>query len=188
MNCFDIQLPFDFNPGEIATIVGEFYQSSALRMKTLDKGLVDPRLAYWLLGLGIGLRHVEVFYTPAGSQCPIHIDAPDGKAPHAKMNFAYGGPGSEMRWYEPYDSAGSRSAVTPTGTRSQILEQGGGRIISRAVIGRPSIINAGVYHDVINPSSEPRWCLSIVMQYKGGRLTWETAKKVFAFCTKPIIN
>lgn len=188
MNCFDIQLPFDFDPGETAKVIDELSPYGKFRMKTVDKGLVDPRLVSWLSSMNIGLRHVEVFYTPPESQCPIHIDAPDGSAPHAKMNFAYGGPGSEMRWYEPYDSVESESAITSSGTRGQILQPGSGRIISRAVIGKPSILNAGIYHDVINPSNEPRWCLSIVMQYRGGRLDWETAKKLFAFCANPIIN
>lgn len=172
----------------MAGTVKELADLGDLAMRTVPVDLVDINLRLWLGAHGIIIRHAEIFYTPPFSKSPIHVDDPGSSSnPHAKMNFAYGGPGSTMRWYVPRSSSSFRDARTPTGTRSLILEENGGVVMHEATIGRPSLINAGVYHDVINPSGEGRWCLSLVMQQEGKRMSWETAKKTFAFCAKTAI-
>jgi hypothetical protein len=184
MHAFDISLPFTIDISPLETMVEQLSSRKILAMQAVPGTLIDKQLVYWLQSLGIGLRWAEIFCTPPSGSCPIHIDAPDGTGPQAKMNFAYGGAGSLMRWYEPIDPSRIINNTTPMGTSSVILESNNGRVIDTAAIGQPSIINAGVYHDVINPSNEPRWCLSLVMQYQGRRMGWETAKEAFAFCTK----
>lgn len=155
-----------------------------LEIHRLSQMDLDPRLLVFLGRHRLSINHLEIFYTPPRTSGPIHVDGESSSIQHTKMNFVYGARGSYMRWYQTIDPGMQpRTVRTEIGTTSRIFHPGDTREIFRAEIGCPSIINAGIPHNVENPTDEQRWCLSLVLRNSNGRLSWNDALDMFAAYT-----
>lgn len=146
----DLSLPVKFDPQ---------YQDTNQNNRTYNIDSAEP-IVQWLnsIGLEIVRSGAYLFYTPPYGSIPIHVDGTllDNKV---KLNFQYGGAGSEMRWYQR-SSGNTDSTTTDTSGKYIIVPDYQVTQIWSGKIGKPSLVNAGVLHNVIN-GPEPRWVVSI---------------------------
>jgi len=170
-NCFELRLalPVQFDPKPYDT-----NQSPAPYHIEPNSEFVN-----WLRSLDLEILRTgaEQFYIPPGGSIPIHADGKnfDNKV---KLNFQHRGQGSTMRWYQLTDTD------TNATTKSQIGDFGAFFMIKpeqvtqvwQAEIGSPSLVNAGILHNVIN-GSEPRWVISVPLWdiESNQNLQWNTA-------------
>jgi hypothetical protein len=105
----------------------------------------------------------EIFYTPPGGSIGIHVDRVRGQDNPAKLNWAYGGAGSTMRWYSQTDNTEPKIMTTPIGTGYALFDRQSCTLVHETEIGQPTLVNAGIPHDVTNPDSHGRWCVSITL-------------------------
>lgn len=139
-------------------------------------------LVQWLTALGIEVvkTGAEQFYIGPYQSIPIHIDGKtfDHKV---KINFQYGGQGSVMKWYKPTKLNIARSEVSgPLGPYTMMSKNQVTAVWS-AEIGTPSLINAGILHNVENQSA-PRWVVSVPLwdTDRAQNLQWDQAVEKFA--------
>jgi hypothetical protein len=118
-------------------------------------------LANWLSSLNLEITRAgaELFYIAPNQSIPIHSDGTrtDNKV---KLNFQYRGAGSVMNWYRAKNSTES-SSDNPIqfGPYAQ-LDDSNAELVHCAKIGYPSLVNAGVFHNVEN-ALDHRWTLSV---------------------------
>jgi len=147
----DVSLPVVFEPQYADTDVQN-------RMYKIDS---SEAIVQWLnsIGLEIVRAGAQLFYTPPHGSIPIHVDGTflDNKV---KLNFQYGGAGSEMRWYQRTAPTATNSATSGQSGKYLMVSEHQATQVWSAKIGKPSLINAGILHNVIN-GPEPRWVISI---------------------------
>lgn len=146
----DLSLPVVFTPQ---------YSESDRHTRPYTIASSEP-IVQWLdsIGLEIARAGAELFYTPPHQSIPIHADGikSDNKV---KLNFQYGGSGSEMKWYRRVADAAESTVPGQFGQYITVPTAQAEQIWS-AKIGQPSLINAGVLHNITN-GPEPRWVVSI---------------------------
>lgn len=131
----------------------------------------------FLSHLNIKLNHVELFITLPNLFLRIHKDQ-HGMNDFPKINFIIGGKSSTMNWYKPKsDSVGkiqNTSIATPyIGYDLEEVD-----LIFSKEIHSPSIVQAGVPHNVTTPV--PRWAFSTVYISRDNKLlTWEEILNIF---------
>jgi hypothetical protein len=168
-NCFEIRLAlpvlFDHKPYDATRSPAPYY--------------IDPEseFAKWLLGLGLEISRAgaEQFYTPPDGTIPVHIDGKnfDNKV---KLNFQYGGKGSTMRWYQLNNTDSTMQSKNGDFGEFFMIPPEQVTQTWQAEIGFPSLINAGILHNVVN-GSEPRWVISVPLWdiEANQNLQWNTA-------------
>jgi hypothetical protein len=140
---------------------------------------IDSRLTEFLGRLNISIFHAEIFYTPPLRVLPLHIDSIGGVC---KLNFVFGGEGSLMQWWQSkHDHDTGARYTNAIGTEYSRMEVKDCDLVWQQSIGQPSLINAGVPHQVINCTNTPRWCMSFCLADKRERkrLSWQQASKIF---------
>lgn len=166
----DLSLPIPFIP--------QFAQSD-LYTRPYKIESSEP-IVQWLnsIGLEIARAGAELFYTPPDRSIPIHADGItlDNKV---KLNFQYGGAGSEMKWYQR-SSGAAESTVPGQFGRYITVPAAQATQVWSARIGQPSLINAGVLHNITN-GHEPRWVVSIPLWDVAANrnLQWDDAVEKF---------
>lgn len=159
---------------------GDLDRSSIFKVDIND---IDPRIQPFLTGLGLSVFHTEVFYTSPGRFTQIHVDGP-GPNDRCKLNWAYGAPGCQMKWYR--DRPGSTGPLlkkTAIGTSYMAYDADQCEQVFSAEIGLPSLVQAGTPHNIHNDTDEGRWCLSVVPGHTGNRsgfVTWEQGERIFS--------
>jgi hypothetical protein len=129
----------------------------------VDRSRLPAALIDFLHLRGMKVLHCEAFYTPPGHQMGWHADGKE-LTHQAKLNFAYGGEGSVMKWWAlkdpnyPIKPAGNHIGKRYVAVPLQHLNQ-----VAQAKIGQPSLVNVGQIHSMENGKTEERWCLSIVI-------------------------
>lgn len=139
---------------------------------------LDQRIVQLFKDRGIEIPHLEVFYTPPHRNLAIHIDGAV-QTDVVKLNWVWGGEGSRMMWWKTKSDKDMMVGETPVKTNYLYADQKACIMLESAVIERPTLINAGVLHSVINGSSNGRWCLSIVLQKDGAHMNWADAVALF---------
>lgn len=168
-NCFEIRLAlpvlFDPKPYDATQSPAPYYIDS------------ESEFTKWLhsLGLEISRAGAEQFYTPPGGTVPVHIDGKnfDNKV---KLNFQYGGEGSTMRWYKLNNTDATMNSKNGDFGEFFMIQPEKVTQTWQAEIGFPSLINAGILHNIVN-SSEPRWVISVPLWdiNANQNLQWSTA-------------
>lgn len=155
-----LKLPFDADMEEYSRFAVD---PKVLGHSEKDASQVDHRVLEVLDSVGVGVSHAEAFYTPPQNGLNIHIDS-SREGDLAKLNFCYGAHGSLMNWWELKDPS-FKPIVRQTGIGTNYLyfPRELCRIVSSTRIGRPTIVNAGRPHSVINPTREGRWVTSLVL-------------------------
>lgn len=150
-----------------------------------------PEVVEWLENLGLILGHVEIFYTPAGGELPIHTDELY-LSNQIKFNTTWGPEDGKIIWWE-----GDKKKVEPLVTKGnyldaddaeafaeesvQILEGGenGAVVIQLGAVvvlpkkedcvkvfeastNRTSMVNVGQLHSTSSPKESGRWTLCFV--------------------------
>ena len=151
---------------------------------TVDIGLVN---SYWkqrLLDHDLELLVLELFYGPPN--CPytlgIHTDAGNvgSISDFGKINWMFGGEGSTMHWYKIIQRREKEQLKTPVGSEYNLFESDEVQMIHSNVIKNPSIVQAGIPHNIINFEKE-RWSYSMKIKdnLTNRRVTFGRLKSAF---------
>lgn len=139
----------------------------------------------WLDQNQLDIYYSELFYCSAGGNIFLHVDEIE-PANVCKLNWVYDNGKTWMNWYELKPGEKISKRDNTIGGIYYDCDRSACELVERSRIGKPTLVNAGVLHDVINPTDHPRWCLSIVPQFKndlgpmtGPRLGWQQGIKVF---------
>ena len=154
-----------------------------------DPTWINPEFKNWIENkIGLLIADIEIFYSPPEYFMPIHTD---GETIHseAKLNFMYGAPKSQMKWWMP------REGKRPTKHRMAHDNQAAavGELVwtkedcieldSTEVM--TTLVNVGIPHNVVN-GKLPRKCVSVIfdkLRTDGGietLVTFEDALELFA--------
>jgi len=142
---------------------------------------VNPMLLAFLNTHNVGIRLVELFYTPPKMRGNPHIDGFPG-GDYVKLNWQIGGKDSIMRWYEV--KAGlvafpDNHKVNLIGTKLPLYKDDEVNCVMTSAVGYPSLVQVGVPHNIIN-FLEPRHVLTMVLlDSNGSRLTIPNALSIF---------
>jgi len=113
------------------------------------------------------LAHVEVFYTVPDGKAGIHCDIPE-LGDIGKINWVYGGEGSEMRWFQvnnSYDPSAIDSRDTPTaigGPAFKITRKEVDKVHAQFVQ-CPSLVQVGQPHSMKNGPHD-RFCIGAIFE------------------------
>jgi len=125
----------------------------------------------------ITIGYQEAFYTAPHLNTKIHIDGAN-KHNNAKINYIYGGKGSQMAWYKPMNpDLNAAVHITPKGHRVASWKPDECQLLYQSKLSSPSLVNVGIPHNVLNTSDEGRWCLSYLLHDASTNtvLQWEDA-------------
>lgn len=128
----------------------------------LPKREFNPEILKLFEERDVGVILFELFYTPPRCQLAIHIDGPE-PSNICKLNWVFGGTGSRMMWWNKNPASKPVTGKTPVKTFYLRANAFDCRLAASKVIGKPTLVNVGQYHSIINPGSEARFCLSAVL-------------------------
>jgi hypothetical protein len=147
----------------------------------LSKDDLDKNFLEWLYKLDLDIFWAEIFYCSSKGSIFRHVDEIT-PANCCKLNWVYDQDETWMNWYQLKPGVSLRKEDNTIGGFYFSCDDNECDFVHRARIGKPTMVNAGVPHDVKNPSDYPRWCVSIVPSFKNPantRLAWEDGEKIF---------
>ena len=135
----------------------------------------------WFAHQGIQFNNVEVFVCPPGLETQIHSDVTDPTSTVTKINIVEGGSGSQMNWFTPKNEKSHNINISMIGTQYITLEPDEAKLVHRAPITQPSLLDVSAFHNVSNTSSEYRYCVSMPLYYvdTNKRVTFQEALEIF---------
>lgn len=148
----------------------------------LDLEDISDQYLQWLDQHNLTISFSELFYCSAGGNIFLHIDEihpPDG----CKMNWVYDQDETWMRFFKLKEGREIKKHNNTIGSIYYTADDGDYEYADKVRVGKPTLVNAYHLHDVINPSKSPRWCVSVVPQFKDkpeSRLMWDEAMVLFA--------
>jgi hypothetical protein len=139
----------------------------------------------WIESHGCKISTGRIFYTRPGGILGWHDDGEQGD--YAKFNFVWGSDNHQMLFAEPKSNISYNSLTVKNRVGTYYREynlQDLQNIISIKV-DRPILMNGNVPHEVRNFSPTGigptgRWCLNMILTYKGSRLFWNDALEIFS--------
>lgn len=139
----------------------------------------------WLDQYNLDIYYSELFYCSAGGNIFLHADEIE-PANVCKLNWVYDQGETWMSWYELKPGEQIQKRENFIGGIYYDCDRDACELAEKSRIAKPTMVNAGVLHDVVNPTEFPRWCLSIVPQFKndlgpmtGPRFDWQQGMEVF---------
>ena len=133
----------------------------------------------WIESFGCKISTGLIFYTRPGGILPWHDDGEQGD--YAKFNFVWGSENHQMLFAESKSSVTANSLTPNTaGTYFKRYNINELENIVSIKVDKPILMNGNVPHEVRNFSSTGRWCLNMILTYKGNRLLWNDALKIFS--------
>jgi hypothetical protein len=134
--------------------------------------------------LGVQVRMCQAIY--CSGQEKIHIHADDKKiSDFAKINWTWGDPESELRWWSIEDESKLFICPTPDDLRPVIgdsyvcASEHNCKLLYSQNITKPSLVNAGMLHSVYNPSPIGRITLSLLIEKDNENIKFLDAVKIF---------
>jgi hypothetical protein len=128
---------------------------------------LNPDILKIFFSLGLEIMLVEVFYSYPMFSCVIHIDGAGGDI--NKINWVYGGQQCAMNWFSIKPGIVKEPSKTSINTSYISFKPDEVELEDTTVLHSPSIINAGVPHNICN-SFEDRWCVSVVYRFKHNKI------------------
>ena len=172
-NCFDINL--QLNPLVEGIDIKSYGTDIHTRFPISD---INPDLILLLKSLDLKILLAELFYTKPRTITGIHIDVTGGD--YTKLNYIFNGKDSAMMWYKVKDDVVKTTSKTSINTSYISYNSLEVDMIDKQSVKFPSIVQAGIPHNIIN-YSEPRYCLSIVLvKSTGERLTMKDSIELFS--------
>lgn len=150
--------------------------------KILVKSDLNPNLIDLLTQLGLDILWIECFYLDPRKLMqgyfPDYFHTDSGGGDYVKLNWQYGGGGSEMSWAIPKNGRVNPMQTTSVGTKYRSYHSSELRIVDRCTVGFPSIVQVGVAHNVHN-FLEPRLCVCVSPGLDGQPLSMTRALEIF---------
>jgi len=172
-NCIDINL--HLNPLKEGIDIKSYGTPEHSEISLTD---VNPKLINLFTSLDLKICSTHLFYTSPQVFSGIHIDAYGGD--YTKINYVYGGKNSKMIWYKTKNNIKKSINTTCIGAPYIKYTISEVKIIEAHPINFPSIVQAGIPHNIVNPT-EPRYCISmILLNTIGERLSMEDSIKIFS--------
>lgn len=154
----------------------------------LDPSELSDEFLSWLDSHGLATITWDIFIQPPQWEMHIHIDQHNVFDNATKLNFAWCDGDSKMCWYEAEEETslvkGNAGGLYRGWDKQQTKK------IYEHTIGTPSLVNAGIPHNVINKNNSPRICVSVPLVKKEDLsshteetlryLQWDDAVKIFA--------
>jgi len=121
----------------------------------------------------------EVFYTPPNQGLFIHVDT-NTLGDLAKINWIFGGAGSQMHWYSPKLQSAGVVGNTKSETSYILYNKDEVQLEHSQSLTGPNLLQVGCPHNITNGDQE-RFCLSVVFFDKTSnrRPTMAEAKEIF---------
>jgi hypothetical protein len=167
-----INVPVAFTP----TYIKPNYQQH----NSYDLTFLNQEIKDWLHRLDLCVTVGEQFVRyPYQKAIPIHVDNPAYKE-HVKLNYVYCDSEHQMTWYQLKADKEMQLATTNVGTQYAWADTADCEEVFSAVVGQPSLINAGVLHNVTQVATI-RWCWSFSIGHLDptkGLLTWDDAVEI----------
>ena len=139
---------------------------------------VDKNLNEFLKKYKLEIGHSELFYTPPNTTSEIHID--QDTTSKCKINYTFCANGSKMQWFKIKDSATAPLFnKTEVDTVSLCYKNDQCDLIYSSEVKKPSMVEVGTAHNIVNNTNEPRWCLSYMLWDSDRNVlpTWTEASK-----------
>lgn len=142
--------------------------------------LLDKEFVYFFKQFPIAQKQWEAFYTAPFGKIWIHTDTA-GFSDACKINWTWGSPLSETRWWDIKDRSKLEPIVTDFGVNYLRAEEEDCTLLFKEVMNKPSIVQVGLLHSTYNPTPAGRWtlCLPLVREGCTGRFTWTETIKMF---------
>lgn len=165
----DFCFPFDHN-FKIPTSIDEIYLEKPYPPQAkVDKRLFDNKIYEWLLCANIEVTWCEAHYKPAlpnfikiSKYGTVHADG-DTIDNKTKINFVFGGRGSEMVWYKLNDGSKIRKQFTGLQTESLRPEVFSDVTEAYRCGFKTALCNVGQLHSIENPNDE-RACIQFIIR------------------------
>jgi hypothetical protein len=128
----------------------------------------DESIEQYCLDRNAIISDVEIFVTPPRVKSYPHVDDIILSSNMTKLNFIFGAKNSYMSWYAVPENVTPEIKTDPyTGGRYLYVDEEQLVEIHRERINYPSIVNAGIFHNVQNLElSNYRICVSYVLHDK----------------------
>jgi len=137
---------------------------------------LNPELIDLLKNHGVKISYAESFYSSPFLIQRIHTDEFGGD--FVKINFIYGGHGSQMHWYKVKENANS-NMVKKTSTNNNYIQWNTDTVdlVESDPVARPSLVQVGCPHNITN-KAEFRLCITVVLcdLVSSNRLTMSQAR------------
>lgn len=135
----------------------------------------------WLDKHNLAVKYVELFYCSPKGSIFLHIDEID-PVNCCKINWVYDNGETWMRWARLKDGKQIYKQNNNIGGTYYTAMPGDFDYVEQTKIGKPTLVNAYHLHDVVNPTDQCRWCVSVVPKYKNNnsRLVWDEAIEIFS--------
>ncbi|NDB57691.1 hypothetical protein EB001_04525 [bacterium] len=164
----ELQLPFEIDTTGVYKVIESYKDLHQYMIFPYSREWLDPNLLTLIDSLGYYISHQEMFYTPPKGKLPIHVDQYT-YSNMSKLNWIFGGPGSNVWWKAKDPKAQLKYYTTPIGTQYIYFEEHEVDEIYRYPVHTSTFFNAGQPHSVDNTSDEGRWCLSHCISSKKTR-------------------
>ena len=122
----------------------------------------------------------EAFYTAPFGKIWIHTDTA-GFSDACKINWTWGDPMSETRWWDVKDHSKLEPIVTDFGVNYLRAEESNCKLIFKQNMTKPSIVQVGLMHSTYNFAPTGRWTLCLPLCYpdKVSRYQWVDTLEMF---------
>jgi len=146
----------------------------------VDTSVINP---YWFDLMernNLILKRVELFYGPPATPYTLGIHIDNGPGDRSKINWVFGGAGCTMHWYRVINNTIKEKLITPVGSNYNVFDPADVKLLHTNTIVNPSLVQAGIPHNIVNPGDE-RWCYSMVVEdpVTGDNATFGRIKKIF---------
>ncbi len=123
------------------------------------------------------IAHIESFHSHANKIGVINTDCAGGD--YVKINWVFGGVGSEMLWYEPKKHFNKHMLGSTIETPFIPYKPFEVNVLHKETIHSPSVVQVGIPHSVIN-FLDPRLCVSVVIvDSNRNRISMQQAQTIF---------
>jgi len=172
-----LKLPVELKPYDYGMNNPEEFCELEMSMDHINRELHD-----FLRSLNLEIIKPRYFHSGPPHIYRLHIDIPTRPNRYTRLNWVFGGAGSEMVWYA------SKPGKVPTvmqnnlGENYQIYDLEDCDEIGRGHVIGPNLVDVGTIHNLIG-GSEQRHCYSFFLRDKkgnGDRLEWSQAIEKFA--------
>ena len=157
---------------------------------------VDTAMHDFHKGLGLYVRHTEIFYTPPGGNLPIHCDEPE-ITNHVKINKTWGPEKGVTRWWTSNNVTvndgreGAKEVLENFSNdtiedfsyrehRVLVSNPNDCTLVHQANTNTPSLVNVGQLHDTHNPTDQGRWTICFVPARENEYyIYWDEALEIY---------
>ena len=129
---------------------------------TIHAKYLNPDILSFLKKYDMRVSYAEAFYSPPNYIQKIHTDNSGGD--YVKLNFVYGGAGSNMHWYKVKEGVkpGTTNFTPDEGTTYIPWNPSMVDLVESNDLAYPSFVQVGCPHNITN-ANEHRLCILLVL-------------------------